>query len=63
MPVKAKKIRNGQQPLFDGPRYGWKSVREMERGDQLVVAEQETLVLGVRQQEEWGSTIVIREQV
>lgn len=51
MPVKAKKIRNGQQPLFDGPRYDWKSVREVERGDSIVVAEQETLVLGMRQHE------------
>ena len=51
MSVKAKKKRDGKPPLFDGPRYGWKSMREVERGDSIVISEQETLVLGVRQQE------------
>jgi len=52
MPTKVKKKRASQQAaLLGGPRYRWKSVREVEHGDQLVIAEQETLVLGVRQQE------------
>lgn len=46
-----KKSASQQTSLFDGPRYGWRSVREVERGDSIVVAEQETLVLGVRQHE------------
>ena len=51
MSVKAKKKRDGKPPLFNGPYYEWKSVREVERGDSIVVAQLETLVLGVRQQE------------
>jgi len=46
-----KKKRDVQRGAVDGPRFGWKSVREVERGDQLVIAEQETVVLGVRQHE------------
>ncbi len=47
-----KKKRGSQQiPLFDAPRYGWKSVQEVKRGDSIVVAEQETLVTVVRQQD------------
>jgi len=52
MALKTKKKRGTQQvERIDGPRYGWKSVREVERGDSIVVTEQETLVLGVRQHE------------
>jgi len=47
-----KKKRGSQQiPLFDAPRYGWKSVREAKHGDSIVVAGQETLLTAVRQQE------------
>ncbi len=50
--MKTKKQRDAQQAaLFDGPRYGWKSVQEVKRGDKIVIAELETLVQSVREHE------------
>ncbi|SRR6266567_1565484 len=47
--MKAKKNRAQQHMLFDAPRYGWKSVQEVARGDLMVVAGEDASILGICQ--------------
>src|SRR6266513_2460816 len=49
--MKAKRKQAEQHILFDAPRYGWKSIQEVARGDLMVVAGEDAPILSIRQDE------------